>query len=66
MARYEGLFGFWPQWWPKRCVLYPDGEISCAMPAGNARDYAKIFGGKVISVAEARQLLRPVSDGKGV
>lgn len=55
--RYEGLCGFEPSDWPRRCVLYNDGGVSMPMPIGNARDYAKIFGGRLITVREARALL---------
>jgi hypothetical protein len=31
-------------------VIYPEGFRSINMPIGNARDYAKIFGGKVVAL----------------
>jgi hypothetical protein len=35
---------------PQGYVIYPEGFRSINMPIGNARDYAKIFGGKVVAL----------------
>lgn len=52
---YDGVLANAPRWWPKARVEYPlvDTRIhrrshSLPMPIGNAVDYAKMFGGKVV------------------
>lgn len=55
---YDGLIGSpgWKRLKPRAYVVYPACEAyphetrSIDMPVGNARDYAKIFGGKVVLI----------------
>lgn len=56
-ARTDGLFGTpYANSLPQAYVVYPPSEHfphetrSINMPIGNAKDYAKIFGGRVVLV----------------
>ena len=48
--RYDGLFGFEPEDFPKGYVEYPDGFRSRDMALGNAVDYARIFNDHVVQL----------------
>lgn len=51
--RTEGLFGgVSSRGMRQGYVLYPDGTRSINMPLGNAADYKKIFGGRLVPIAE--------------
>jgi hypothetical protein len=55
---YDGLVGSdtWKRMYPRAYVVYPPSDSypvalrSIDMPIGNARNYAKIFGGKVVRI----------------
>lgn len=55
--RYDGLRGHQPPHMPVAYLRYPSGDYSCAMALGNAVDYARMFGGEVLSPEEYESIM---------